>query len=123
MKKALIVDDNEANRFVVKVLLERLGFQTDSQENGLMVIDILQESFYDLVLLDISMPFLMGDELCVQINEAISKDKLGVIVAYTAHALPKDKERLLSVGFDDLLIKPINVVALKEKLKKFNLLD
>ena len=121
-KKALIIDDNKANRFVLEVVLKRLGFQTTTQKDGLAVVDTLKESFYDLVLLDISMPVLMGDELCAQIKKAISKDKLGVIFAYTAHALPADKEQFMAVGFDDLLIKPINLAALREKLQKFNLI-
>ncbi|MBV2193357.1 MAG: response regulator, partial [Azonexus sp.] len=60
-----------------------------------------------LVLLDISMPGLSGEETCTRLR-ATATGQAATIIAYTAHAFPEDRARLLGGGFDEVLVKPIN---------------
>ena len=65
------------------------------------------EHAFRLVLLDISMPGLSGEETCTRLR-ASANGQSATIIAYTAHAFPEDRARLLDGGFDDVLVKPIN---------------
>ncbi len=62
---------------------------------------------FRLILLDISMPGLSGEETCAGLRK-ILLTPAPRIIAYTAHAFPEDRKRLLSGGFRRLLVKPIN---------------
>ena len=61
---------------------------------------------YALVLLALLMPGLSGEQVCERIRQDSNLTGLKVI-AYTAHAMPEEKSRIMGAGFDDLLIKPI----------------
>jgi CheY-like chemotaxis protein len=72
----------------------------------------------DLVMSDISMPDMSGEDVCKQIRANPAFAGL-VVVAYTAHANPVDVQRYLANGFDAALIKPIFMQGLRDALAKF----
>jgi CheY-like chemotaxis protein len=86
-------------------------------EDGLQAMQWLEEKHPDLILLDISMPDLTGEEVCIRLRAMPEYAKLPII-AYTAHAMPQDVERFLDNGFDAVLTKPISLNSLKEALAK-----
>jgi len=106
MKRSLVVDDNAVNRKLAVALLKRRGWEVVEAENGQVGLNKLAEGTFDVVLLDISMPVMDGEEACRQIRANPQWASLRV-VAYTAHALESERERIMSAGFDDMLIKPI----------------
>lgn len=109
--RALVVDDNAANRLLAGALLKKLGWQIEEAHNGATAVERVAEGQFTLILLDISMPGMSGEEACVAMRALPGGESLR-IVAYTAHAFPDEKTRILAAGFDDLVIKPISIQAL-----------
>lgn len=110
---ALVVDDHPTNRLIASALLRSVGWQATEAESGEAALALSGEHAFRLVLLDISMPGLSGEETCARLR-ATPQGAAMHIVAYTAHAFPEDRERLLANGFDDTLIKPISRQRIEE---------
>lgn len=106
----LLVEDQEVNRTFVQRLLERQGHRIAPAVDGLMALDLLGRERYDLMLLDIQMPGMGGEEVLIRLrqSEQTSGGHLPVI-ALTAHALAGDKEKLLESGFDGYISKPVQM--------------
>ena len=104
---ALVVDDQPTNRLLASTLLKRWGWTVLEAESGETALALSGEHAFRLVLLDISMPGLSGEETCTRLR-ASANGQSATIIAYTAHAFPEDRARLLDGGFDDVLVKPIN---------------
>lgn len=111
----LIVDDNPVNRLLPSAILRKEGCSVAEAANGEDALTYLAKDRVDCVLLDISMPGLSGEEVCERIRKEPTLAGLRVI-AYTAHAMPEEKQRIMSAGFDDLLIKPISRAGLLKAL-------
>jgi CheY-like chemotaxis protein len=105
--RALVVDDNHLNSKLVAVFLKRLGWQVEIREDGPGALALLRESRFSLVLMDLRMPAMTGEQACRAIREDLGLRELPV-VAYTAHGMPEERERMLATGFSALLIKPIS---------------
>jgi len=113
-RRALVVDDVMLNRKLATAFFNRMGWQTTEAEGGQAALAWLADQpRVDLMLLDISMPDLCGEEVCRQLrtNPAWAALK---IVAYTAHAGQADIDRFLANGFDAVLIKPISLQRMTE---------
>ena len=110
---ALVVDDHPTNRLLASALLKKLGWMVMEAECGSTALTLTAQHLFRLVLLDISMPGLSGEETCARLRAADTTPPMH-IVAYTAHAFPEDLERLLAAGFDDVLVKPISRQRLEE---------
>jgi signal transduction histidine kinase/ActR/RegA family two-component response regulator len=119
-KKAniLVAEDNIVNQRLVKELLLRKNFTVTIVENGLKIFDILEQSNFDIILMDIQMPVMDGLEATAIIRE-IEKGtgKHIPIIGITAYAVKADKEKCLSAGMDDYLAKPF----IKEEF--YNMID
>lgn len=115
MSRALVVDDNAVNRKLAVALLKRRGWDTVEAENGEIGLSLLDSQAFDAVLLDISMPVLDGEETCRRIRANPRWTALRV-VAYTAHALESERQRIMSAGFDDMVLKPMTAQDLLRAL-------
>ncbi len=104
---ALVVDDQPTNRLLASALLKRLGWSVLEAANGLEALALARANKFHLILLDISMPGLSGEETCTRLKAA-PQSSTPKIIAYTAHAFQEDLDRLKNNGFDDVLVKPIN---------------
>ena len=103
--KVAVVEDNPDNRMLVQALLEDL-YDLSEFETGVEAVEGLPGNIPDLVLLDISLPETDGTEVLAWLREQDSLKHLPVI-ALTAHAMAGDREKFLSIGFDDYVTKPI----------------
>ncbi|WP_282602094.1 PAS domain-containing hybrid sensor histidine kinase/response regulator [Paracoccus sp. PARArs4] len=112
-KHVLIVEDNAVNRMILEHMLDELGCTHESADNGDAGIALAAKGEFDLLLLDISMPGKDGLQTLAGIRALDSQPASAR--AITAHAGREDRERILAV-FDDILIKPINLARLTEKL-------
>ena len=92
---------------------KRLGWDTEICDDGLSALELLRSRSFGLVLLDLRMPNLSGEHVCRRIRDELGLHDLHV-VAYTAHGMPEERERMLATGFDALLIKPISFQDVKE---------
>ena len=106
-RQALVVDDNRLNSRVVEIFLARLGWQTVVVDSGAQALAMLRERSFDLVILDLRMPQMSGEQVCRAIRDDLGLTSLPV-VAYTAHSMPEERGRMLANGFSGLLIKPIS---------------
>jgi CheY-like chemotaxis protein len=117
LRNALVVDDHPTNRLLASALLKKMGWTVMEAESGNTALTLAAEQPFRLVLLDISMPGLSGEETCAGLRSIAASPPLHII-AYTAHAFPEDIERLLGAGFDEVLVKPINRQRLEEMVSK-----
>ena len=104
---ALVVDDHPINRLLGCTLLGKMGWNTQEADSGERALELANKTPFSLILLDISMPGLSGEETCTRMR-AMPNGSAIRIIAYTAHAFPEERERFLAVGFDEILVKPIN---------------
>jgi len=102
----LIVDDVCENRELVRIYLEKLGWNTISCDSGEQALVELEHIKPDAILLDIKMPGIDGIALARVIRLTLSHADTK-IVGYTAHALKDEIEFILNSGFDQVLIKPV----------------
>lgn len=104
---ALIVDDNQLNSGLAGHMLKRLGWRCETASSGEAALQRIAAERFDLVLLDLRMPLMGGEEVCRRIRNDLGNTRLPV-VAYTAHGMPEERSRMLQAGFSGLLIKPIS---------------
>jgi len=102
----LVVDDDEINRKVAGLFLQRMGWKTDQASSAFEALEQLQQHEYHCVLLDISMPGMSGIELCLHLRGNPRWHDLRLI-AYTAHAMSDEQEAILQTGFDAIVTKPL----------------
>ena len=105
MTTIAVVEDNADNRLLLQAILEGL-YDLVEYENGTDALAGLAASLPDLVLLDISLPGMDGNEILARIRADARLRKLPVI-ALTAHAMSGDREKYLASGFNDYITKPI----------------
>jgi CheY-like chemotaxis protein len=105
MKKIALVEDNADNRLLIQVVLADL-FDVVSYENGQEALQGFAKDKPDLILLDISLPKMDGNEVLRRIRADDAIRGLPVI-ALTAHAMAGDREKYIESGFDEYVTKPI----------------
>ena len=105
MTTIAIVEDNADNRLLLQAILDGL-YDLVEYENGTDALAGLASALPDLVLLDISLPGMDGNEILARIRADDALRKLPVI-ALTAHAMAGDREKYLAAGFNDYITKPI----------------
>ena len=118
--RVLVVEDENTNRLTAIRFLQRLGFEATGATDGLHALEMLGESPFDAVLMDIQMPEMDGLEATQRIRQSTdaSFDPRIPIIALTAHAMAGDRERFLTAGMDDYLTKPLEMAALRLVLAK-----
>lgn len=116
-KKILIVEDDFSSRLYLNKLIEKTGAIILNAANGSDAVTIVTKTIdIDLILMDIQMPLMDGYESTKKIRELGRKV---IIIAQTAYGLPGDREEVITSGFDDYIIKPINAEKLIEKLYSY----
>ncbi|MDB5272341.1 MAG: hypothetical protein JWO58_708 [Chitinophagaceae bacterium] len=110
----LLVEDNIINQKLAEKHLHNFGFTVDIAGNGKIAVEKLQQSTYDLVLMDMQMPEIDGYEAANIIRKNL---KLTVpIIAMTAHAMTGEKEKCLAIGMNDYISKPFKPAELYQKI-------
>jgi signal transduction histidine kinase/CheY-like chemotaxis protein len=103
----LLAEDEPVNREVAQILLEDIGFNVDTAENGAQALELVRQHSYDLILMDMQMPEMDGLEATRRIRDIPGGDDL-LIIAMTANAFAEDRERCLAAGMDYFATKPID---------------
>mgnify|MGYP004674297739 CR=1 FL=1 len=116
-KKILIVDDNNLNIKVTTKMLKDLNYQVDDCTSGKVCLEKIKNgNKYDVILMDIMMPEMSGEEALKELKK--DSDFITPVVALTADALSGCEEKYKNLGFSDYLSKPFKKDELDEKLKK-----
>ncbi len=106
-KRVLLVDDNQVNLKLASELIRLWGHDVTEAEHGSRALEIYRKQRFDLIVLDIQMPDIDGVSLLQMMREHNPQDQTPV-VALTANVLNDEAERLLGLGFDYYLGKPID---------------
>jgi CheY-like chemotaxis protein/HPt (histidine-containing phosphotransfer) domain-containing protein len=119
--RILVVEDNMTNQRVALGLLQKLGLKADAVANGVEALNAVATIPYDLVLMDVQMPEMDGLEATRRIRsvQSTALNPVLPIIAMTAHALQRDRERCLTAGMNDYVSKPIEPIALAEALERW----
>jgi len=117
-KTVLVVEDNPINMKLAVDLLEINGYKTFKAEDGESALKMLENEKVDLVLLDIQLPGIDGFEVLKRIRQ-LPCCKDSKVVALTAQAMKEEVERIKQSGFNDYILKPINIKGFVAKVKEF----
>ena len=115
-KRILLVDDNKLNIKVAARSLQDFDFEIDEAISGLECLEKVKTKDYDLILMDIMMPEMSGEETIKKLQK--NKEFKTPVMAVTADAVSGAKERYLNEGFIDYLPKPFTKEQMKEKINK-----
>ncbi len=122
-KRALLVEDIEINREIMKELLSYVELEADTAEDGQNALDMIKNSaphYYDVIFMDIQMPVMNGYEATRAIRKLGREDTEHVpIIAMTANAFVEDIQNAKEAGMDDHMAKPIEISSLLQILKKW----
>ncbi|MBD2092893.1 GAF domain-containing protein [Microcoleus sp. FACHB-1515] len=113
--RILVVEDQWANRQLLVKLLESVGFQVESAQNGQEAIAIYQRWQPHLIWMDMRMPVMDGYEATRQIKANSAADP-PVILALTANAFEEERLVALSIGCDDFIRKPFEETLVLDKI-------
>lgn len=112
--KMLVADDNAINLLVTRKMLQKRNIETDVAFNGKEVLEKIEGSHYDLVLMDVQMPVLDGIATIKKLRTEKRFD--GPVILVTADAFINQKNEVTSWGFDDFLLKPFGAEDLYRKI-------
>jgi two-component system cell cycle response regulator DivK len=114
----LIVDDNERNLRLARDVLRFAGLRTLEATSAADGIRIASDQNPDVILMDVRLPGLDGPSALAALRSAPETARIPVI-AVTSSAMMGDRERLLALGFDGYLEKPINVKEFAEQVRAY----
>ncbi len=122
-KRVLLVEDNELNREIAKELLEAIGVEVETAEDGQKAVEAVTrkpEHYYDLIFMDIQMPRMNGYQAAEAIRGYDRPDLKEIpIVAMSADAFSDDIQHAHNSGMNDHVAKPVEISKLSEALKKW----
>jgi PAS domain S-box-containing protein len=116
--RILLAEDNQINAILAVSLLKRAGHLVDTVGNGEEVVDALERTPYDLVLMDVHMPGVDGLEATRRLRDDEKFQDLPVI-ALTANATAEDRTSCLDAGMNDFLTKPMTPETLFQVVRKW----
>lgn len=115
--RTLVADDNEVNRYIMSVMLEKFGLTCQIAHDGKEVLDVMGRFQFDLIFMDCHMPVMDGFEATKNIR-ANYKGVQPIIVAVTAGANVDDRDHYVASGMDDFLAKPVRKDTLSNLLNR-----
>jgi len=118
--RILVVEDNPMNQTLVLAILEKIGLSADVAMDGKQALSILDQSRYDLILMDCKMPVLNGLEAAKIIRTRESGHSAHTpIIAVTANATKSDCQQCLDAGMDDYISKPFTKKELSDAIYRW----
>lgn len=114
--RVLLVEDNPINALLAKALLTREGCEVEHAIGGEEALAACEVSQFSLILMDMRMPGLSGEETARQLRARGVKTP---IVALTANAFEDDRHACLAAGMDDFMVKPLSPDALRAALARW----
>lgn len=106
-KQILLVEDNQLNQKVVKLMLESLGCEIEIAPNGKTAIRLFETKSFDLVFMDLGLPDMHGLEVTAELRQREQNNQRIPIIALTAYTLDEVKQASFKAGVDDYLTKPL----------------
>ena len=110
---ALVVDDGEANRELVRLVLEEVGLEVIEAENGRIGLDRASAEHFDVILMDMQMPVMDGLTATRILRQ---RGIAAPIIALTANAMKGFEREVLKIGCSGYLTKPVDIEGLLQAL-------
>lgn len=114
--RILVIEDQGLNRKLVRIVLHAQGYTVVEAADAVEALASLEAVQPNLILMDIALPGQSGEDLTRQIKAEPKWAEIPII-AWTAAAMPGDKERILEAGCDDYLSKPVDIKVLVERIE------
>jgi CheY-like chemotaxis protein len=114
--KILYVEDNDDNVYMLKNRLSRAGFTVVVATDGTRGIAMASSEQPDLILMDLTLPDINGEEATRRLKADPATKRIPVI-ALTANAMAGDREKAIAAGCDDFDTKPVDMPCLLEKIE------
>jgi len=111
--RVLVAEDNPINQLLIKEVLKHWECKTEVVENGALVLKRMEETDFDLILMDIQMPEMNGLDATKHIRSKSNPEKARIpIIALTAQATKKEKQSCFDAGVNDYITKPFETLTL-----------
>ncbi len=114
--RILLAEDNETNRLVAQKLLGELAREMVCVETGAAALEELEKGAFDLVIMDLQMPVMTGDEAIRRIRSSNTSYQDVPIIVLTANAMMGVREEMLAIGADDFVPKPLDIDVLESSI-------
>ena len=122
-KRILLAEDNDLNAEIAIELLAEEKIVVDRAKDGAECLDKLEKAvpgYYDMILMDIQMPVMDGYDAAAGIRRMKDEKKASIpIIAMTANAFAEDKQKVISMGMNDHVAKPIDMNVLLPVIAKY----
>ena len=121
--RILLVEDNEINTEIARELLTEEGCIVETADDGVACIDMIEKAeadYYKMILMDIQMPVMNGYDAALAIRKMKDTKKSRIpIIAMTANVFAEDIQKVLSVGMNDHVAKPVDMNILVPTMMKY----
>ena len=117
-KNVMVVEDNEKNRKLMRVVLNAKGYNIIEAATGEEALNLLKNQKPDIILMDIQLPGIDGLTLIKQIKASVITKDIPII-AVTAYAMKGDEQKILDTGCNAYVSKPINTQELPLIVEKY----
>lgn len=118
IKTILLVDDETIHRDIGESLLSP-HYEVDFARNGLEAISLCEQKHYDLILMDLHMPKMNGEQATIALRPRVSDET--IIIGLTSLPIGANRSGLLAMGFTDFLEKPLRLKSLQKLLRSYSL--
>lgn len=118
IRTILLVDDETIHRDIGESLLSPL-YEVDFARNGLEALSLCEQKHYDLILMDLHMPKMNGEQATIALRPRISDET--IIIGLTSLPIGANRSGLLAMGFTDFLEKPLRLKSLQKLLRSYSL--
>jgi CheY-like chemotaxis protein len=115
MKRILVADDKPSSRELIRVVMEKSGYQVEEAADGRQALERARTWRPDLILLDLQMPQLDGFAVLQELRSDPGFTGTPV-VALTAYAMQGDREKAIDAGFTSYVTKPVNLAELRKQI-------
>jgi two-component system CheB/CheR fusion protein len=115
-KRLVLVEDQDDSRMLLQTILEDAGYEVIPAADGKTAVEVIERERPGVALVDIGLPILNGYEVARRIRRLFGPNEI-FLVALTGYGQQQDREEVISAGFDQHIVKPIDAAVLIEVLK------
>lgn len=119
-KRALVIEDNDVNIMLLTMLLKKVGIVYDIAKDGEVGLQLFNDNQYDIILTDINVPKLTGDEIAIIVRQDSNESKRAIpIIGLTATIVQDDLDDYINSGINEVLVKPFKQDDLYTIIEKY----